>query len=140
MDHVGSTAVPGLAGKPVIDLFVSLQEWNDIENVILRLETLGYEQGEVLLDPPRCFLGRQTSGDVSFNIHLTPLDSEWGRNMLVFRDELAADQKLAERYADLRKTWPLSTKMTSMHILKAKPALCIRCFGRQLAHLGLIDC
>jgi GrpB-like predicted nucleotidyltransferase (UPF0157 family) len=45
VEHVGSTAVPGLAAKPVIDLDVVVGSNTDLAAAIARLQTLGYRQG-----------------------------------------------------------------------------------------------
>jgi len=103
IDHVGSTAVQGLGGKPVIDLLIALQDWAAVDRVVASLATLGYVEQEALGEPPRRFLIRANEPGPDFNVHLTPLDSEWGRDMLVFRDELSADPELARRYASLKE-------------------------------------
>lgn len=106
IDHVGSTAVPGLASKPVVDLLISLVEWDDADNVVRVLEAVGYIQKENHEAPPRRFLQKNLDGKGTLeevHLHLAPVDSPWGRDMLVFRDELIADAELAERYESLKR-------------------------------------
>lgn len=102
VDHVGSTSVIGLGGKPEIDLLATLQDWGTADAVISTISGLGYIKRESVIDPPRIYLSRLAGDGAKFNLHLTPADSEWGRNMLVFRDELSADPHLATRYAELK--------------------------------------
>ncbi|MBP2443778.1 GrpB family protein [Rhizobium leguminosarum] len=106
IDHVGSTAVQGLAGKPVIDLLVSLYEWDDAERVVAQLASLGYERDTDTSDTLRRFLERKIEARPfrAIHVHLTPTQSEWGNKMLVFRDELVADKDLAARYATLKRS------------------------------------
>ena len=44
IDHVGSTAVAGLAAKPIIDILISLNNWDDIDEVVEKLTQLGYSE------------------------------------------------------------------------------------------------
>jgi GrpB-like predicted nucleotidyltransferase (UPF0157 family) len=106
IDHVGSTAVQGMPGKPVIDLLVSLYEWDDAEWVVAQLAALGYEPDTDPNDASRRFLERKIEKGPfrAIHLHLTPTQSEWGNKMLVFKDELAADRDLAFRYATLKRS------------------------------------
>jgi GrpB-like predicted nucleotidyltransferase (UPF0157 family) len=118
LQHCGSTAVPGLAAKPIIDIFGGLQSWEDREHCIAPLEALGYEyRGEnagpgavifvKLTDRP---LPGQTyrgnDGKIrhrTHNLHLMPrTDPEWDRHVL-FRDYLRRDKSVATRYAELKR-------------------------------------
>lgn len=53
IDHVGSTAVQGLDGKPVIDLLITLMDWSEAEKIARSLAALGYQQESVNRNPPR---------------------------------------------------------------------------------------
>ncbi|RYY25867.1 MAG: GrpB family protein [Sphingomonadales bacterium] len=105
IDHVGSTAVAGLESKPVIDLLLTLVDWEDAGRIVAGLAAIGYAEEEAHIELPRHFLARTASSgaSVTFHLHLVPLDSKWGRNMLVFRDELVADRELARRYVTLKR-------------------------------------
>lgn len=43
IEHVGSTAVPGLAAKPIIDILIAVGSWEGFDDLKNRLGTLGYE-------------------------------------------------------------------------------------------------
>lgn len=105
IDHVGSSAVPGLDGKPVIDLLVALTNWNERHSAATSLETAGYTREDVDDASPRCFFVRQSPGGsvTSIHLHLVPLDSPFGRDMIVFRDSLIGDVELARRYIALKR-------------------------------------
>ena len=106
IDHVGSTAIGGLESKPVIDLLVSLPDWREAATVAAALTRLDYHQGSAHNAPPRRFLEkavRQAGSLEAIHVHLTPFDSEWGNDMVVFRDELIADAELSARYAALKR-------------------------------------
>ncbi len=105
IDHVGSSAVKGAAGKPTIDVLLTLREWSELERVIGTLADLGYEIGEHVegADEHVFMTKREADGRPKFHLHLVPRNSVWGQRMLVFRDELTADRDLAERYIKLKR-------------------------------------
>lgn len=118
IEHIGSTAVPGLAAKPVIDMIAGLFSWNDRERCITPMEALGYEyRGENALPgalifvkltddplPGQTYRGRDGRlRSRTHNLHVMPrARAEWQRHVL-FRDELRRDADLAKRYADLKR-------------------------------------
>lgn len=105
IDQVGSTAITGLAGKPIIDLLVTPVDWQDADRISAALATIGYAREVAKSGLPREFLVKPAAngGSISFHVHIAPRESEWGRNMLVFRDQLAADRALAKRYSALKR-------------------------------------
>ncbi len=99
IEHVGSTAVPGLAAKPVIDVDVVVER-ADLPAAIRALERAGYtHRGELGIsdrhsmaesDPPRRHVYVVVDGSLAL------------RNHLAIRDALRADAKLRSGYADLK--------------------------------------
>ncbi|TIW16979.1 MAG: GrpB family protein, partial [Mesorhizobium sp.] len=102
IDHVGSTAIRGLMGKPCIDLLVSLLDWSEAQQVAATLKTAGYVEEESCDNPPRIFLVKPDPV-TPFHLHLVPNGNSWGQDMIVFRDELSGDPDLASRYAALKQ-------------------------------------
>ncbi len=94
IDHIGSTAVPGLAAKPVIDIDVSVADVEDEASYLATLERAGYvlrvrEPGHRML--------RTRERDV--HVHVCDAGSDWERRHLCFRDRLRqseADRSLYE--------------------------------------------
>lgn len=105
VDHVGSTAVPGLAAKPVIDLLIAPMTWDDAGAIIAALARIGYRAEKTSDKEMRHFLTRagRSEGIEAFHLHIAPRESSWGNDMLVFRDELASDPQLATRYAAIKR-------------------------------------
>jgi GrpB-like predicted nucleotidyltransferase (UPF0157 family) len=105
IDPVGSTAIAGLEGKPIIDLLVTPVDWRDVDRITAALTTIGYAREVAKSGLPREFLVKAAANGTatSFHPHIAPRESEWGRNMLVFRDQIAADRSLAKRYASLKR-------------------------------------
>jgi GrpB-like predicted nucleotidyltransferase (UPF0157 family) len=113
IEHVGSTAVPGLPSKPIIDLLVgvpSLEEAN--ERCIEPIEALGYnyipEYASWL--PRELFFRRGPPGPWTHHVHLMePFHSRW-EALLVFRDYLRAHPEAARAYADIKRALAASSK------------------------------
>ena len=104
IDHVGSTSVKGLSGKPIVDLLISPNDWDKVDEVVRELAELGYEVSEKCDETPRYFLKKYTSdGSGSYHAHVCKPDSRWARDMLLFKSELGADADLAKSYSDLKK-------------------------------------
>lgn len=102
IEHVGSTAVPGLDAKPIIDIDVVIRHAEDLPSVIARLAELGYahlgdlgivgrEAFRATVGPPRHHLYVCAAGAAALQAHLT------------LRDALRADPDLALAYAALKR-------------------------------------
>ncbi len=99
-EHTGSTAVPGLAAKPVLDILVGRIE-NDRSVAIAALQAGGYEyrgeQGIVDRDFFRRGVPRQ------YHLHLTQVGSHFWHDHRTFRDYLRTHADAAESYAALKR-------------------------------------
>ena len=91
--HIGSTAVPGLPAKPIIDMIAGVRDLNEARAAFEPLQALGYEYREHR--PEGHLFWTPTHG-----VHLTEPGSDLWRERLVFRDALRADPKLAAEYAE----------------------------------------
>jgi GrpB-like predicted nucleotidyltransferase (UPF0157 family) len=98
IDHVGSTSVPGLAAKPLIDVSLVVDDTTDEEAYVPQLEAVGYV---LRVREPDWFEHRLLRGqDPPVNLHVFPPGCEEVERMLVFRDWLRsndADRELYER-------------------------------------------
>ncbi len=98
LEHVGSTAVPGLAAKPRIDILLVVQGSGDEEDYVPLLEAAGYR---LEIREPNWYEHRMLKGpDTDINLHVFSRDCEEIERMLLFRDWLRssrADRELYER-------------------------------------------
>jgi len=104
IQHVGSTAVPGLDAKPIIDIAVAVASSMVISQCRPLLCALGYlDRGDTGIDGEYLFV-KESAPDVrTHHLHIvTRDDPRWG-NYLRFRDVLRADETLRSRYATLKK-------------------------------------
>lgn len=109
IEHFGSTAVPGLSAKPIIDILVEVSSLEETKNkVVPLLESEGYEylwRPTIGNQPPyyAWFIKRNSKGVRSHHIHMVKSDSIlWKR--LYFRDYLIDFPAEAKRYDTLKKT------------------------------------
>ena len=106
IEHVGSTAIPGLGGKGIIDMAIAVQK-QDIESVMQQLQKLGYDYRPAFSTPDRAYfvidLSDPIKGTRRYHVHLTYPESDDWKGFLEFRDYLKAHPKEAEEYAELKK-------------------------------------
>ena len=105
IEHIGSTAVPGLAAKPIIDIMLGLPALNDIEPYLPTLKSAGFHLQPQMAAalPDRHYLTKPAAHPREVHLHAVELDSGFWRDKLAFRDALRADGHLAEQYADLKR-------------------------------------
>ena len=102
IEHVGSTSVPGLPAKPIIDLDV-IVDATDVAAAIERLSALGYaHKGDGGLPGREAF--RWPQGEVRHHVYLCTPDAPALLDHLSFRDRLRARPDLAQAYAELKRT------------------------------------
>lgn len=102
IEHIGSTAVPGLDAKPVVDIQVSIAEPEDETAYVPAIEDLGVALRSREGEGHRYFRPAGTrKRDVQ--IHVCRAGSDWERRHLLFRDYLRAEPAAREAYADLKR-------------------------------------
>ncbi len=109
IDHVGSTAVPGLAAKLVIDVNVSVRDIRQVDKYRVSLELLGYLFVPNYDSPDLHFFGKPAERPWSFHVHVCEAGGYQERVHLVFRNYLVVRPAEAARYADLK---PLGSHAT----------------------------
>ena len=97
IEHIGSTSVPGLLAKPIIDMMLGVDSEDGLEQVRRELVTLGYEDCGEAGVPGRIYLRRRAEND--FNIALVVRDGRLWRANIALRDYLRANDKAAREYA-----------------------------------------
>ena len=100
VEHVGSTAVPGLAAKPIIDLMLGIPEMKDSHIFVPHLASIGYEQlGETV---PGTLYNRKAVPR-RFNLHLTQYGGDFWIEHILFRDYLSSNPEVAAEYERLKR-------------------------------------
>jgi GrpB-like predicted nucleotidyltransferase (UPF0157 family) len=100
--HVGSTAVPGLEAKPVIDILVGVRDLEESRSCFDRLAMLGYQYAPYLSGEMHWFCKPDPSRR-THHLHLVPVGSTRFRDELAFRDYLRVHRDVAEEYGALKQ-------------------------------------
>jgi GrpB-like predicted nucleotidyltransferase (UPF0157 family) len=101
IEHVGSTSVPGLAAKPIIDVDIVVPE-AAVDAAISALAAIGYEPlGEMGI--PRRWVCRAPDGEIRTNTYVVVDGSLSLRNHLAVRNVLRDDEALRAEYAEVKK-------------------------------------
>ena len=96
VEHTGSTAVPGLAAKPIIDIVLVVEDTTDEAAYVPDLEAAGYV---LRIREPDWYEHRLFKGsDPAVNLHTFPARCEEVPKMLAFRDRLREDDEERELY------------------------------------------
>jgi GrpB-like predicted nucleotidyltransferase (UPF0157 family) len=100
VEHVGSTSVPGLAAKPIIDIVLAVPDSADEQAYAPALQAAGYA---LRLREPDWFEHRLFSGpDTSINLHVFTVGAAEIDRMLLFRDRLRADDADRDAYLQVK--------------------------------------
>lgn len=104
IDHVGSTALPDMIGKNIIDILVGSKDKGHFEMLFKKIESLGYFPNTRKSEIYQFFAsskGETKSGDV--HIHLSIVGTERYEEFLILRDYLLSNKKEAQDYANYKK-------------------------------------
>ncbi len=122
IDHIGSTAVEGLAAKPIVDMQLSLSAMTPRDAYVEPLTALGYRW---VLDPwdvEHEYFSRDVDGERSFHLHVCAAGSTWERRHLVFRDWLRAHPDDAMAYGALKRELAAAHPNDTLSYTEAKTA------------------
>jgi GrpB-like predicted nucleotidyltransferase (UPF0157 family) len=103
IDHHGSTAVPGLAAKPIIDIQVSVASLQPLSTVGAPLEAIGYTHVPHPDDAFCPFFHRPARWPHTHHVHVVASGSEEERRTLAFRDYLRDHADAAREYEQLKR-------------------------------------
>jgi GrpB-like predicted nucleotidyltransferase (UPF0157 family) len=110
VEHVGSTSVPGLAGKPIIDLLVGVRSLGDARTTgVERLQALAYTylpEYEAWL-PDELLFRKGQPGPWTHHAHLMERANPRWQEYTLFRDYLCEHPSVAHAYANLKKALAL---------------------------------
>lgn len=111
IEHMGSTAVPGLAAKPIIDILPGLRTLDDAPPLIAPLASIGYEyvpeyERPNAFDegmPERRYFRKDIRGERAFHMHMVVAGSDTWRTQLLFRDFLRVSPDDLREYERVKR-------------------------------------
>jgi GrpB-like predicted nucleotidyltransferase (UPF0157 family) len=109
IDHVGSTAVPGLAAKPIIDIQVSVPDVADATPFKQPIEAQGFASR--MIEPGHHYFRPPPGLPRDYQVHVCTIGSDWERRHLLFRDYLRADPETRAGYERMKRD--MATRFTN---------------------------
>ncbi|MED5017359.1 GrpB family protein [Paenibacillus chibensis] len=104
MEHIGSTSVPGLGAKPIIDMMAGIRDLEELKPFhIERLAEIGYEYVEHAHFPERRFFRRGQWRAGTHHLHIYAFHGEHWNQQLLFRNYLLTHPDAVEEYLHLKK-------------------------------------
>jgi GrpB-like predicted nucleotidyltransferase (UPF0157 family) len=102
IEHIGSTAVPGLGAKPIIDIMVAVRRLTDVEAIVEPLQAIGYEYRPDVTTTDRIFFNKGPP-EAHRHLHITEEGSDSWWEHLLFRDFLRKHPDVARQYCELKR-------------------------------------
>ena len=132
VEHVGSTSVPGLAAKPIVDILLAVPDSADEQAYVPALEAVGYV---LRAREPDWFEHRMFKGpDTDVNLHVFTVGAAEIDRMLLFRDWLRANDDDRDAYLQVKRDLAQQTWRHVQHYADAKTAIVEQIIARATGH------
>lgn len=109
IQHVGSTSIPGMKAKPIIDIDVGLENWSDFEAVKRALAEIGYEyEGDRGIKGREAFcrngkVQNKILDNIDHHLYVCSVDNEEYKRHILFRDYLRNHDEARDRYNQIKE-------------------------------------
>lgn len=104
IEHIGSTSIPGMSAKAIIDIMVAVPTLIRSSELISGLDSIGYIYKPLDTIPERMFFGKEIQPEIrTHHLNLVLKGSGFWNNQLLFRDYLRTNEKLAAEYVKLKR-------------------------------------
>ncbi|MFA4818920.1 MAG: GrpB family protein [Patescibacteria group bacterium] len=135
IQHVGSTAIPGILAKPIIDIALIVPSLQKARRYEKKLKEIGYEIKKNDTRKERLFFAKGSENKRTHYLHVGEIGSGYTEDMILFRDYLCKrkdiakkysglKERLAEKYQDAREIYAVKKeKLIKEIIKKAKKSL-----------------
>jgi GrpB-like predicted nucleotidyltransferase (UPF0157 family) len=101
-EHIGSTSVPGLAAKPIVDILAGVIHLSDVNSRVAIIESLGYELRDFGA-PGRLYFARSIDEKDRHHLHIVEIATFESRKELSFRDWLRQHPEDVAAYAEVKE-------------------------------------
>ncbi|RPF55291.1 GrpB-like predicted nucleotidyltransferase (UPF0157 family) [Aquisalibacillus elongatus] len=124
VEHIGSTAIPNLPAKPIIDLMASLPSLEPIDKIVetLAIDDWHYVPPELDKRPWRRFFVKVKNNKRVSHLHLMQTGEDRWEKQLLFRDKLRANPHLVEEYSIIKQQLALEFNNNREGYTEAKKA------------------
>ena len=104
IEHVGSTSVPGLGAKPIIDIDVVIEDMSRLSSVIERLDLAGFDhEGNLGIEGREAFKRRYKDEFMPYHLYVCPKDGKGFRDHIAFRDFLRSHPDSVREYQKVKE-------------------------------------
>lgn len=105
IEHIGSTSVPGLCAKPVIDVLLGVRKLTNADEIISKMIGLGFKYISKYEDvmPYRRYFCKKEDGKHICHVHAVVEGSPFWKRHLLFRDYLRQNSQTRDEYGKLKK-------------------------------------
>jgi len=105
IEHVGSTSVEGLSAKPCIDIDIIIENYSVFDNVVEKLNEIGYiHEGDLGIKGREAFKYSDKPYLQNHHLYVCPKNSEELHRHLVFRDFLRSNPDAVKKYGSVKQT------------------------------------
>jgi GrpB-like predicted nucleotidyltransferase (UPF0157 family) len=101
--HIGSTAIPGILAKPIIDMLAAVKALPDVESFRQDLHRMGYEDKGTGDVSGRRYFVKGSTAKRTHHLNFCEVNSFFWRSHLAFRDYLKHHQDVARQYSELKQ-------------------------------------
>jgi GrpB-like predicted nucleotidyltransferase (UPF0157 family) len=133
IQHIGSTSVPGLRAKPIIDILVAVDNFEPIEEYRRRLEPIGYRFQTHENDAERLFFWKGQPR--THHLHLVEFATWEHQRHLLFRDYLRNHAEIARLYEEIKRELAVAFKNNRPAYTKGKTAFIKSIMARALEEI-----
>ncbi len=103
IEHIGSTSVPQLVAKPIIDISIGVRDRADVTPYVAALGNLGYAEIPILSAFQRRLFSKGPYNEGTHHVHVTDYGSDIWAQPILFRDYLRAHPAVAKAYGDVKR-------------------------------------
>lgn len=104
IQHVGSTAIPGILAKPIIDIVLIVSSLQKARRYIKKLKDIGYDLKKNDQRTERLFFTKGPEIKRTHYLHVGEVGSGYAEDMILFRDYLRERHDIAEKYSKLKES------------------------------------
>lgn len=103
IQHVGSTSIPGLIAKPILDIAVAVENVSELRRLIGVLEKAGYDVKDSINELGEILARKGTPDMRTHYIHIEVINGLFWNNHILFRDYLISHPEYIKKYENLKK-------------------------------------
>ena len=105
IEHIGSTSVEGLSAKPCIDIDINIENYSVFDNVVEKLNEIGYiHEGDLGIKGREAFKYSDKPYLQNHHLYVCPKNSEELHRHIVFRDFLRSNPEAVKKYGSVKQT------------------------------------